>query len=100
MLSPRFWKPTINSSPNGATVPIGNFDQEILDITIPVNTNEHKGKQLSVHEILLSTSWCSQFEQMETPGLLLVTTHSQINAACTWIDANPNRLTTVAHQIF
>jgi len=74
---------------HGATIPMKAFPAEVLNMTISVNMNEHKGKLLSIRNILLTTSWCSQVEHTETEGhILIVMTHSQVSTACDWIDTS------------
>jgi len=76
----------------GASIPIDGIDETTLDTTISVTINNNK-EEITVRELLLRNSWCTQVERTETPGkIIIVTTKGQLTSARRWIDDKFPRL--------
>ncbi len=72
----------------GASIPIEGFDEAALDTTMSITIGKSKTKEdITLRELFLRTSWCTQVEKTETPGkIIVVTTKGQLNTARRWID--------------
>jgi len=76
----------------GASIPVDGIDENTLDTRITVTIN-NKQEDITVRELLLRNSWCTQVEKTETPGkIIIVTTKGQLPVARRWIDDKFPRL--------
>jgi len=55
----------------GASIPIEGIDETTLNTCISIIINNNK-EDITVWELLLCNSWCTQVEQMETPGKIII----------------------------
>ncbi len=70
----------------GASVPIEGIDETTLDTRISITINNNK-ENITVRELLLRNSWCTQVKHTETAGkIIIVTTKGQLSNARRWID--------------
>ncbi len=72
----------------GASIPIEGIDETTLDTMMTLTIGKSKTKEdITLRELLLRTSWCTQVEKTETPGkIIVVTTKGQIQIARRWLD--------------
>jgi len=71
---------------NIATVPVGDFQHETLDIPFSYDSNTDIDTT-TINELILEQSWCLNVEQTTTPNkVLIVTTKGQLATAREWID--------------
>jgi len=65
----------------GASIPIKGITGMTLEMSISVTININK-EDISICDLLLHMSWCSQVEMTETPRkIIIVMTKSQLSAA-------------------
>jgi len=77
---------------HGTLIPIEGINETTLDTNISVTINKNK-ENITVHELLLRTAWCTQVEKTKTPGkIIIITTKSQLPMACRWLDDNLPKL--------
>ncbi len=72
----------------GASIPIEGIDETTLDTSMSLTVGKNKTKEdITLRELFLRTSWCTQVEKTETPGkIIVVTTKGQLHVARQWID--------------
>jgi len=72
----------------GASIPIEGFDEAALNTTMSLTIGKSKTKEdITLRELFLCTSWCTQVEKMETPGkIIVITTKGQLHTARRWLD--------------
>jgi len=65
---------------SGASIPVEGINEATLDTTMMLTLGKNKNKEdITLHELLLHTSWCTQVEKTETPGKnIVVTTRNQL----------------------
>jgi len=64
-----------------ASVPINGINETTLDTCISVTINNNK-EDITIHELLLHNSWCTQVEKTETTGkIIIVMTKGQLPTA-------------------
>jgi len=72
-----------------ATIPLGDFPAELLDLTIHVKDASNLHKHLAICSILQSLPWCHHIKATQTEGkILFVTTKNQLTNAHQWLDSN------------
>jgi len=78
-----------------ATVPVGDFQHETLDIPFSCDSNNDI-ETTTINEMILDQLWCLNVERTTTPNkVLVVTMKGQLNVAREWID---NTLPTLYNQ--
>jgi len=76
----------------GASIPIEGIDETTLETCVSVTINNNK-EEITIRELLLRNSWCTQVERTETTGkVIIVTTKSQLSTARRWLDDKLPRL--------
>jgi len=72
---------------SGASIPVEGINKAALDTTMMLTLGKNKNKEdITLRELLLRTSWCSQVEKTETPGkIIVVTTRNQLPNARRWL---------------
>jgi len=76
----------------GASIPIDGINDTTLDTIISVTINNNK-EDITIWELLLRNSWCTQVKQTETTRkIIIVTTKGQLSIARRWIDDKFPRL--------
>jgi len=73
---------------SGASIPVEGIDEATLDTTMTLTLGKSKNKEdITLRELFLRTSWCSQVEKTETPRkIIVVTTRNQLPNARRWLD--------------
>jgi len=70
-------------------IPLQGFYNRILNYTILTKVADNKEEFCSIWEIFMDMDWCMQIEPMQNPGhILLLTTKSQLDTVCEWLDDN------------
>jgi len=72
----------------GASIQIKGIDETTLGTIMTLTVGKNKTKEdITLCELFLRTSWCTQVEKTETPGkIIVITTKGQLQTARCWLD--------------
>jgi len=71
---------------NIATIPVGDFQHETLDIPFSIDSNNDID-QIMINDMILEQPWCLNVECMTTTNkVLIITMKGQLSAAREWVD--------------